>query len=201
MRSSRVWLVIVIGVVLLVSPFGCGGSKKKLKATPPSGKLKVPEWYVKPPEDDDRLVGVATADSLDLQTAVDKAKQDARVDIARQLDLRVTGMSKRFVEETGLAEDAELLGMFTQVSRSIVSDSLTGSRLVKEDLARYGSGYRAYVMMDMPIGEANARFVEKIRAQQRLYTRFRASESFEELDRMVQEYEQWKQQQVVPPGP
>jgi hypothetical protein len=201
MRSSRVWLVIVIGVVLLVSPFGCGGSKKKLKATPTSGKLKVPEWYVKPPEDDDRLVGVATADSLDLQTAVDKAKQDARVDIARQLDLRVTGMSKRFVEETGLAEDAELLGMFTQVSRSIVSDSLTGSRLVKEDLARYGSGYRAYVMMDMPIGEANARFVEKIRAQQRLYTRFRASESFEELDRMVQEYEQWKQQQVVPPGP
>jgi len=201
MRSFRVGLVIVVGAVLLLSFPGCGGSKKKLKATPTSGKLKVPEWYVDPPEDDDRLVGVATADSLDLQTAVDKAKQDARVDIARQLDLRVTGMSKRFVEETGLAEDAELLGMFTQVSRSIVSDSLTGSRLVKEDLARSGSGYRAYVMMDMPIGEANARFVEKIRAQQRLYTRFRASESFEELDRMVQEYEQWKQQQVVPPGP
>lgn len=199
MRCSRTPLVIVAAVLLLLVPLGCSGSKK-LKA-PTGGKLKVPEWYLDPPEDDDRLVGVATADSLDLQTAVDKAKQDARVDIARQLDLRVTGMSKRFVEETGLAEDAELLGMFTQVSRSIVSDSLTGTRLVKEELDRSPSGYRAYVMMDMPIGEANARFVEKIRAQQRLYTRFRASEAFEELDRMVQEYEQWKQQQVVPPGP
>jgi hypothetical protein len=50
-------------------------------------------------------------------------------------------------------------------------------------------------MMEMPIGEANARLVEKIKAQERLYTRFRASEAFEELDQMVQEYEEWKKQQ------
>ena len=50
-------------------------------------------------------------------------------------------------------------------------------------------------MMEMPIGEANARFVEKIKSQERLYTRFRASEAFEELDEMVEEYEQWKKEQ------
>jgi hypothetical protein len=110
-------------------------------------------------------------------------------------------MGKRFVEETGLNDDAELLGMFTQVSRSIVSDSLTGSRVVQQELGPRGNGYRAYVMMEMPIGEANARFVEKIRSQERLYTRFRASEAFEELDRMVREYEEWKKDQVVPPAP
>ena len=51
-------------------------------------------------------------------------------------------------------------------------------------------------MVEMPIGEANAAFVEKIRSQERLYTRFRASEAFEELDREVQEYEEWKRQQL-----
>jgi hypothetical protein len=157
--------------------------------------MSLPEWYVDPPENDNHLIGVASASSLDLQTAVDKAKQDGRVEIARQLDIRMTGMSKRFVEETGLNDDAELLGMFTQVSKSVVSDSLTGSRVAKQQMDRDGKGYRAYVMVEMPIGEANARFVEKIKSQERLYTRFRASESFEELDRMVEEYEAWKKEQ------
>jgi len=107
----------------------------------------------------------------------------------------IAGLSKRFVEETGLNEDAELLGMFTQVSKSVVSDSLTGSRVSKQQLGREGKIYRAYVMVEMPIGEANAKFVEKIRAQERLYTRFRASEAFEELDQEVQKYEEWKKQQ------
>jgi hypothetical protein len=192
MKLVRVVLVVLFALTLL----NCGKGTKKLNA-PGGGKMSVPQWYVSPPTDDDRLVAVASATSLDLQTAVDKAKQDGRAEIARQVDVRITGMSKRFIEETGLNDDAELLGMFTQVSRSVVSDSLTGSRISKQELGREADGYRAYVLMEMPIGEANARFVEKIRAQERLYTRFRASEAFEELDRMVQEYEQWKREQAA----
>jgi len=192
------WIKTALVLLLVLGLVDCSGSKK-MKA-PTGGKLKVPDWYVNPPEDDDRLIGVASATSVDLQTAVDKAKQDSRAEIARQIDVRITGMSKRFVEETGLDQDAELLGMFTQVSRTVVSDSLTGSRIARQELGRDGQGYRAYVMMEMPIGEANARFVEKIRAQERLYTRFRASEAFEELDRMVDEYEQWKREQGAGPG-
>jgi len=189
------WMRIAAAVALVLITMNCAGSKK-MKA-PSGGKLKVPEWYVSPPKDDDRLIGVATATSLDLQTAVDKAKQDGRTEIARQLDIRIAGMSKRFVEETGLNDDAELLGMFTQVSRSVVSDSLTGSRISKQQLGRESAGYRAYVLMSMPIGEANARFVEKIKSQERLYTRFRASQAFEELDQMVDEYEKWKREQAI----
>lgn len=192
------WIKIALALALVVSVIGCAGSKK-MKA-PEGGKMTVPEWYVSPPQNDNRLVGVASATSLDLQTAVDKAKQDGRAEIARQVDTRITGMSKRFIEETGLNDDAELLGMFTQVSKSVVSDSLTGSRIAKQEMNRLGSGYRAYVMMEMPIGEANARFVEKIRSQERLYTRFRASEAFEELDQMVDEYEQWKKDQAAGMG-
>jgi hypothetical protein len=108
----------------------------------------------------------------------------------------VAGLSKRFVEETGLDEDAEMLGMFNQVSKTVVSDSISGSRLSKQKLNREKGTYRAYVMMEMPIGEASARFLEKIHAQDRLYTRFRASAAFEELDREVQAYEEWKRQQA-----
>jgi hypothetical protein len=191
-------LIVLVALALPLAVIGCSGAKK---AQRPSvvPKIDAPDWYDDPPNDDNRLVGVATATSLDFQTAIDKAKQDGRVEIGRQLDLRVTGMSKRFVEETGLNEDAELLGMFTQVSKTVVSDSLNGTRLAKQKLDREGGTYRAYVMMEMPIGEANARFLEKIRSQERLYTRFRASEAFDELDREVKAYEDWKRQQAGAP--
>lgn len=193
---KRTRMVLVLGLaVALVAAAGCGKKSKKMK-TPTGAKLEVPGWFVEPPEDNDHLFAAATATSLDLQTAIDKSKQDGRAEIARQLDLRITGMSKRFVEETGLDGDAELLGMFTQVSRSVISDSLNGTQVAKQELARESDWYRAYVLMEMPIGEANVAFMNRIRAQERLYTRFRASEAFEELDRMVEEYEDWKQQQA-----
>jgi hypothetical protein len=192
---SRRLLIGSMALLLLVAA-GCG--TKKGGSTSPKNvpKIDAPDWYMDPPRDNDRVVGVATATSRDLQTALDKAKQDGRVDIARQLDLRVMGLSKRFVEETGLDADAELLGMWDQVSKTVVSDSIVGSRMAKQKLDRQGGAYRAYVMMEMPIGEASARFLEKIRAEERLYTRFRASEAFDELDREVQAYEEWKRQQV-----
>jgi hypothetical protein len=185
---------VLASLLLPLAAIGCGAPKQKVSTVP---KIDVPGWYAEPPHDNDRLVGVATATSRDLQTAIDKAKQDGRVEIARQLDVRIGGLSKRFVEETGLNEDAELLGMFSQVSKTVVSDSLNGTRMSRQKLDREGGTYRAYVMMEMPIGEANARFLEKIRSQERLHTRVHASEAFEELDREVQAYEEWKQKQAA----
>jgi LPP20 lipoprotein len=185
--------ILFVSSLSLLAVFSCSSHKRAPTTVP---KIDAPDWYTDPARDDDRLIGVATATSKDLQTAVDKAKQDGRVEIARQLDVRVAGLSKRFVQETGLNEDAELLGMFTQVSKTVVSDSLNGTRISKQKLDREGGTYRAYVQMEMPIGEANARFLEKIRSQERLHTRLRASEAFEELDREVQAYEEWKRKQA-----
>ena len=185
--------IMLVSCLSLLAAFSCASHEGKPTTVP---KIDAPGWYKDPPRDDDRLIGVATATSRDLQTAIDKAKQDGRVEIARQLDLRVAGLSKRFVEETGLNEDAELLGMFSQVSKTVVSDSLNGTRQTKQEVDREGGTYRAYVEMEMPIGEANARFLEKIRSQERLHTRVRASEAFEELDREVQAYEEWKRKQA-----
>jgi LPP20 lipoprotein len=184
---------VLVSCLSLLAAFSCGSHKHAPTTVP---KVEAPNWYTDPARDDDRLIGVATATSKDLQTAIDKAKQDGRVEIARQLDLRVEGLSKRFVEETGLNEDAELLGTFSQVSKTVVSDSLSGTRMSKQKLDREGGTYRAYVQMEMPIGEANARFLEKIRAHERLNTRLRSSEAFEELDREVQAYEEWKRKQL-----
>ena len=189
--------IMLVSCLSLLAVFSCASHKHQAATGPKTvPKIDAPGWYKDPARDNDRLIGVATATSRDLQTAVDKAKQDSRVEIARQLDLRVAGLAKRFVEETGLNEDAELLGEFSQVSKTVVSDSLNGTRMTKQELDREGGTYRAYVEMEMPIGEANANFLQKIRSQERLHTRVRSSEAFEELDREVQAYEEWKRKQA-----
>jgi hypothetical protein len=184
--------------VSLVFAFGCSKSKK-MKATSPDGskvKLEIPGWYNDPPEKDDFFIAVATATSKDLQTSIDKAKQDARAELARMYTLKMEGLTKRFVEETGLGQDSELLDQFTQVTRSIVSDELYFSSLKKQELQTEAGVFRAYVMMEMPIGEANSRLMAKMKAQENLYTRFRATEAYEELDEEIRRYEEWKQQQM-----
>ena len=41
---------------------------------------------------------------------------------------------------------------------------------------------RVYVLMTLPIGSANQALMSKLKANEHLYTRFRASQAFEELD-------------------
>jgi hypothetical protein len=60
--------------------------------------------------------------------------------------------------------------------------------------------WRAYVMMELPLGAANAALLDEIKKNKELYTRYRASEAFKDLDSEVQKYEEWKQQQQQPPA-
>ena len=55
--------------------------------------------------------------------------------------------------------------------------------------------FRTYVLIEMPIGEANEQLMNKIKANQNLYTRFRASQAYKELDDEIEKFEQWKRDQ------
>ena len=58
-----------------------------------------------------------------------------------------------------------------------------------------GTLYRAYVLVEMPIGDANAALVQNLRNQQNLYNRFRASQGYHELEEEVEKFEDYKWQQ------
>ena len=60
--------------------------------------------------------------------------------------------------------------------------TLNGARIDKKEVAAEGGIYRAYVLMSLPIGEANKALMEQIRANGRLYAEFKASKAFQELD-------------------
>ena len=124
-----------------------------------------------------------------MQLAVDKATAASRAQIAQQIDTKFGGMAKRFQEEVGLGTQAELLDQFTQSYKFVTSQSMNGSKMKEQKVIPGEGTYRAYVLTELPIGEANKALMAKLAAQNALYTRFRASQAFKELDDELKKYE------------
>jgi hypothetical protein len=184
------FLPIGLRSVVLAAAFTVIGCKTAPRSTPETRGVvsTIPDWFSKPPLADDKFFGVATSESRDMQLAVDKAVAGSRAQIAQQLEVKFGGIVKRFQEETG-AGNSELLDQFTQSYKLVSSQTLNGVR-AKEQKVIPGEGtYRAYVLMEMPIGEANKALMAKLSSQQALYTRFQATQAFKELNQELEKYE------------
>ncbi len=198
----RKFIGILLVVLLLGSVALCVGCGRK-KVTPvvvvvqPENPL-APDWYLNLPTDPNNFYSVAEAVSNSIQFAADRAKNLARVELANQFQVKITGLFKQFREEVGAPEDAELLQLAMAVSKSVVSEAINGSKLVKQEVREKGNGkklYQAFVLLEMGIGEANSTLMAKVKANKNLYTQFRASKGFQELEKEVEEYEKWKKEE------
>jgi hypothetical protein len=190
-----------LALIAALSMTGCHRSASKSGMLPPPSRETVkhlPDWYLKPPKDNNYLFGAATAVSQDLQVAIDKAQAEGRNLVAQQLEVKYGSLTKRFVEETGKSVDSQLLDQYTSVYKGTVSQVLYGSRPRQATVRAEGPVYRAFVLMEVPTGEAAKKLMEQVKANELLYTRFRASEAFKELDAEIQKYEQWKRDQRIP---
>ena len=182
-------LMLCVTCVLLVA--GCGGGPKTLQGT---SEGDIPDWYTNVPKDPNFLYAANTASSQDLQVAIDKATTGARTEVGRQVEVKVTAMQKRFEEETGAAQDAQLLQQFTSATKAVVSTTLSGSRVKTISKGKDGDMWRAYVLVEYPIGAANQAFLQALKQNEQVLTRVRATESYKELDSEVKKYEDAKQQ-------
>lgn len=169
---------------------GCGSS-----SLPKTDEGDIPDWFLNTPEDPNYLFSPATATSKDMQLAVDKASTDGRAEIGRQVETRIQALQKKFDEEVGVGEDAQLLQQFTQATKTVVSTSLSGSKISKKEIVKDGENWRAYVLVQYPLGAANEALLNQIKKNEQMYTRFRSSQTFEELDKEVEKYEEFKKKE------
>jgi hypothetical protein len=194
----RITGLAVLVALIAVALAGCGGGPKSLQSV---SECDIPEWYNTVPQDPNYLYAARTATSQDMQLAVDKAMTDGRAEIGRQTELKVQGLQKRFDEEVGLNADAQLMSQYTQATKTVVSTSLSGSRVKEQYQCKDGDLWRSYVLVEYPIGAANEALMQQIKKNNEMYTRFRASQAFKDLDTEVQKYEEWKKEQLAPPEP
>ena len=187
MKKWFLFLLPVLGAAF----FGCSGSQSLQSA----GTGDIPDWYTKVPQDSIYFLSPNSQTSQDMQLAVDKAMAGGRADIGRQLEVKVEGLQKRFTEETGTGNDAQLLQMFTEAEKTVVSTTLNGSKAKNQKIVKDGDLWRAYVLVEYPIGAANEALLQQIKNNEQMYTRFRATETYKELQDEVDKYDKFKQQQ------
>ena len=183
---KRLWIYVVCMILLGGLLVGCAGTRR--------GGSPCPSWFEKVPEDPDFVYAPATATSRDLQLAINKAKTEGRTELASQLEVRMQGLRKKFDEEVGLGADAEFNALYSQAVKEVISQVLVGSRVSEQTTKQENGVWRACVLMELPVGAANAALAARIKANQAMYTRFRASQSFKEMEEEVEKYEAWKKE-------
>jgi len=181
---KKLFKIVSIGLIAFV--MSCAGSKK----------VSTPSWYMNVPNDPNFLFAPASATSQDMDLAIRKAIQTGRAEIARQIEAKLEGLVKSFTEEVGRGTDSELLSQFTDVNKTVTSQVLSGSKPAKQEVKKEGEIYRAYVLMQLPLGQALEAFMKQMKQRENMYTRFRATQAYKELEKEVEKYEKYKKEQM-----
>lgn len=189
-RSSIALLLLFVGSLVVVSCSSMQGTSSQ------QADDDMPTWFLdNRPMDPHHIFAAATATAPDFQLAASKAESQARGDIAAKIETQFQGLSKQFQEEVGDGPNSDELSQFTQAYQSVISQTINGSEVVERAIVQENGEYRAYVLMRMPIGQAQERLMEQLQANQNAFTRFRSSQAFEELERELEGYRQRQSEQ------
>lgn len=190
---------VLYSVVLAVGLVGCASNPQtKVEQTLPSVKaqsrfeqdvtnakeLKVPTWYVQPPESTPQSIfSAGEASGPNLGMTMHKAMLDADAKLAFQMKSMIKSMSKSFKTDNGKygAESSELL------IRKLTSVTVIGHHQVDSQITQEGRSFRVFVLMRYPMGEANRLMQESMATSMQTQTGNRAKSAMEELNQGLKE--------------
>lgn len=156
-----------------------------------------PDWYFNPPQDTEEYFYAAEiGESTRLQTAMRTAENAARQAMATKLEVKVSALQKSFEEEVQSGPNANYSNTFSNASEQLVNETLSGvtradAECVELNPDRTGGNVnqRCYVMVRMPVGQARTALNNALSQDEEMYTKFKASKAFEELQNRLHEIE------------
>ena len=114
---------------------------------------QAPEWFVRLPVDTaDMIFAAGTATSSDEQMAYDKARMAAERKLVELANSRVTTQTKSYRADRG---DVSIEN-YEQVTRKNATGDLIGAQRVDSQMTFDGRTYKVYVLLRLPVGDANA---------------------------------------------
>lgn len=149
---------------------------------------ELPAWFVNPPRDDLSISAPGTASSGDMQMAIDKAVLSAKRSLADSLNGILNSKMKEFIAESGAGEDVMVTRESERVTTNLITETnLAGYQRVQSKVVPQGGQYRAYVLIQYPMGNANRVLIDKVKQSQALDTKLRASKAFQDLEKEIQD--------------
>jgi hypothetical protein len=141
---------------------------------------KAPKWMEKLPESKSAVYANGTATSPDFAMADEKAKVIAFGKVCMAAGGEVDKQSRVFRQDVGdtSAENSEMA--IRAMCRKV---DVTGAEIVEIKRQAEGTRIRSYVLVALPMGDANVLRREKVDEKIRQGTAGRATEAFRELDK------------------
>ena len=168
---------------------GCRSSKTVWSKDTPFGKMQKRATEV---IEAGGLAGVGVDVSQSPQTAMDKAKLSARLELAQIIETKVELLRKDFVEEIGEAKTDEYNALFSSTAKAVASQILHGTVPVDIQYRTKDGRTEAWVLVVQTPEILENALANQASAQRAMYTRFRASEAFKELQKEIAAFEKYK---------
>ena len=199
---NRLLYTITLNMVLIIA---CGGSTpprapvdmpSQPQAANPQTPMDVPNWFMMTPETDDEYAVYSTgeATSRRMNIAMQKATQQARANLGQSINAKVQSLIESMVEEAGMGENVQITEFYSETSKSVSNETLSGATVVKKYPYQMSSGgYRGYVLMGLkkaPFDNAASQaIVSKVKENQEeaMYAAFKKTQAFNRLDEALDE--------------
>lgn len=140
---------------------------------------KAPKWMSQLPESKDAVYANGTGVSRDFSMADEKAKLIAFSKICMAAGGEVDKQSKMFISDT---EDTSVERSEMAIRAMCRGVDVSGTEIVEVKRISEGSRYRSYVLVALPMGEANQLAIRNDKRKAGPATKARADRAFSELD-------------------
>ena len=116
--------------------------------------IDVPPWYVKAPASSDEYLFVTgTGISSDLSMSRSKAMLDAQQQLASKLNGVIDSVIRQQRKDTAGTVNSDYTSV--TIRKKIVETSITGHHLEDSKIQAENRGYRTFVLVRYPVGDAN----------------------------------------------
>ena len=199
---NKLLYTITLTMVFFIA---CGGSTpqrapvdmpSQARAAAPQTPMDVPSWFMMTPEPDDEYAVYATgeATSRKMNIAMQKSTQQARANLGQSINAKVQSLIESMVEEAGMGENVQITEFYSEASKSVSNETLSGATVVKKyPYQTSNGGYRVYVLMGLkkaPFDNAASQaIVSKVKENQEeaMYATFKKTQAFGRLDDALDE--------------
>ena len=192
MKKLNLSLVLTFAVVsasLLLTQ--CKSSEQ---ATAPAGETRVevlcsgPQYF----SDSEYFRANSVAESPNQANSRRMALSNARADLAGQMEVTVKSVIDNYVQDITVGDQQEFSQRYEGLSREVINQKLTGTRIICEELTRTPEGrYKTYIAIELMGSEVLNAMNERISRDDRLrldydYEKFKNTFN-EEMDKMERE--------------
>jgi hypothetical protein len=145
---------------------------------------EVPDWYVNPPKDEHALYAAGTANSTDLEFAIDKAILSAKRSLADRVNGSVSSQHKEYLQEGAGGARPTLVSDRTTINK-VTDVVLTGYTVVQTKLVPSDTQYRAFVLLQYPLAGLAAAAPKQAEHQAADDTKAKAAKAYDDLQKDI----------------